>query len=258
MQQRMTRQGGKIMQRLLLLLGGMIAVSGIGVALILGWSGLTPGLSSLMGTDQPRDLGVHRAVSDRQQERVDSSGVSLKPTGKSSEDRVPAPGTKVLDQPEWIETTFTQEEVTALLNDHAPEWLPLRDVQLRLSDETIEVSGLFETQNLPRLLEKLRRHESSEAESVRIADYVGKLPPFVPVYLKATGAVRNAQLDLTLQEIEIGRLGLPVDTLREYVSTSIRETITRTDDFAISAAIPQNGSIAFSGILPNTLNIRKN
>jgi hypothetical protein len=261
MQRGRTTQSGKIVQRVVWVLGGVIAAGVIAVALLLAWSGLAPGLSALVGADRPRDLGVQYSASDRQQ-YLSKSGSRVEPKVSPS-DRpipvkppVPVPDGEGPDEPQWIDTSFSQEELSAVLNQDAPEWLPLRDIQLRLGDDTVEVSGLLETHKVPRLLEKLRRQGTSEADLTRIADYVDKLPGLVPVYAKATGAVRNAQLDLALQEFEVGRLRLPVDALGERMPTKIRETIRRTDHFAIESAIPQDGSITFSGILPRTIKLK--
>jgi hypothetical protein len=258
MRRDITTQSGKIVQRLVWVLGGVIAAGAIVVALILAWSGFAPGLSALVGADRPRDLGVQSSAVDRQQ-YLSKSGERFQPNSPSSEDSVspersvPLPETQTPDEPRWIETSFTQEELTAALNQDAPEWLPLRDMQLRLSDETVEVSGLLETRKVPRLLQRLRRRGTDDADLARIAEYVDKLPRLVPVYVKATGAVRDAQLDLALQEVEVGRLPLPLATLAEGVPTILRETVKRTDHFAIDSAIPQDGSLAFRGILPRAI-----
>lgn len=258
MQRGRATQSGKILHPVVWVLGAVIAAGVIGVALILAWSGLAPGLSALVGADRPRDLGVQYSGVDRQQ-YLSKSGERFEPSSPSSdhpvspERSVPIPEPQSPDEPQWIETSFTQEELTAALNQGAPEWLPLQDMQLRLGDETIEVSGLLETRKVPRLLQRLRQRGTDEADLARIAEYVDKLPKLVPVYVKATGAVRDAQLELALQEVEVGRLPLPIETLAEGVPTTVRETVKRTDHFAIDSAIPQDGSLVFRGILPRTI-----
>jgi hypothetical protein len=54
---------------------------------------------------------------------------------------------------------------------------------------------------------------TDDANLTHIAQNVDKLPTFSPVYVKAMGAVRDARLDLTLKEVEVGRLPLPLETL---------------------------------------------
>ena len=258
MQQRMRKATGHAVRRVLWILAGVIAAGVIGVAFVLAWSGMAPGLSALVGADRARDLGVHYTAVNRQQ-ALSKSGVSFEPDDGFSDrsvlkdSSVSVPATQGPDQPQWIDTRFTQEELSAVLNHDASRWLPLRDMQLRLSDDTIEVSGLLVMDEVPKFLDKLGRRAYSESDLARIAYYVDKLPTLVPVYVKAAGAVRNGILNLALRELEIGRLSLPIDTLAKHVSTSIRETIRRTDHFAIDSAIPQDGLIAFSGILPKTI-----
>jgi len=258
MQKRKASARGHVVQRVLWVLAGVIAAGVIIIALTLAWSGLAPGLSALVGADRPRDLGAQHSPTDREH-FLSKSGIRFEPEVPPSDRPVPvqpsAPAheTDGLDEPRWIDTSFTQEELSAVLNQDAPGWLPLRDMQLRLSDDTVEVSGLLETHKVPGLLKKLRREGTSEADLARISDYVDILPSLVPVYVKVSGAVRGSQLDVALQEVEVGRLRLPVDMLAERMPTNIRETIRRTDHFAIESAIPQDGSIAFSGILPPTI-----
>ena len=79
MQQRMRKATGHAVRRVLWILAGIIAAGVIGVAFVLAWSGMAPGLSALVAADRARDLGRHHTAVNRQQ-ALSKSGVSLSQT----------------------------------------------------------------------------------------------------------------------------------------------------------------------------------
>lgn len=237
---------------LLWMLGGVITAIVAISLLILGWMGLVPGLSGLMGADQARDLGVEYTATDMQNS-YSKSGITFERTAAAPDHPTKPRKKKVFNRPKRIDRSFTQEELSAFLNSGSLAWLPLQDIQLRLSDHTVEMSGLLRSDRVPAVLRKIESLGYSESDLANVATYAEKLPADIPVYIRAAGAVQHAQLDLEVQEIEIGRLSLPADILAKSVSSGIHKALRNTDHFSIESAIPREGSIAFSGILPTTI-----
>lgn len=241
---------------LLWVLIGIVAAIVTVPLLVLGWLGLVPGLSSVMGANEAKDLGVQYSTVDIQSYHS-KSGIKFE-APEAAPDHPTKPGKKkVFDHPKKVETRFTQEELSAALNGASLAWLPLKDIQLRLSDRTIEISGVLSNERVPELLRQAVRMGYSEADLAKVAAYAEKLPGDVPVYLRAAGGVQNAQLDLELQEVAIGRFALPADVLAKIAPNGIHTAIKGSDQFAVDSALPQDGSLAFSGILPTTIYLKQ-
>lgn len=250
----------------LLVLAGIVAAIILVPVLVLGWLGLVPGVSTLMGANEAKDLGVTFSPVDVQNLQSKAGIKFEKPESAPEEPAKPesAPENpakpvkkKVFDEPKRIETRFTQEELSAAINGAALDWLPLKDIQLRLGDHTIEVSGVLSAERVPELLRRAASLGYNASDLARVAQYAEKLPGDVPVYIKAVGGVTNAQLDLDLQQVSIGRFSLPADVVGKIAPRGIHKTIKGTDQFAIDTAMPQEGSMAFSGILPTTIYLKK-
>jgi hypothetical protein len=237
---------------LLWVLGVVLAAILVCSLLILGWMGLVPGLSALMGANEARDLGVEYTTTDLQNVHS-KSGVKFERAVAVPDDPTPPRKRKVLGHPKKIDQRFTQEELSAFLNSESLEWLPLQDIQLRLSDHTVELSGSLRPGEVPAFLKKIESLGYREAALTEVAAYAEKLSGDIPVYFKVAGGVQHAQLDLEIQEIEVGRLSLPTEILEKIVPRRIHKTLGNNDHFSIESAVPQEGSIAFGGILPSTI-----
>lgn len=241
-------------------LGSLVVVLLVAV-LALGWLGLVPGVSAMLGASQPKDLGVQYTPSDLAS--VESkSGIKLENVGGAPDhevvaetpDRPVEPARPViLADPKPLETSFTQEELSAALNSASLSWLPLKDVQIRLSDQVIEISGLLNREGVSQFVEIAGRANLTESGLARFAGYAERLVDNVPVYVKARGGVDNSTLDLELQDVSLGRFSLPPDLLAKIAPGGIHRTIRRSDSFAIQTATPRDGALVFTGTLPTTI-----
>ena len=231
---------------------GSIVVVVLIPVLALGWLGFVPGVSAMLGTNQPRDLGVQYTPSDLASiER--KSGIKFRDT-TDAPDHPARPGREeLLADPKSLETSFTQEELSAALNSASLPWLPLKDVQIKLSANAIEMSGLLKSEGMPGLLKIAAVPDLMESNLARVAGYVEKLGINVPVYIKASGGVENSELNLELQQFSVGRFKVSPGVLAKVVPGGIHKTIKSSDSFAIHTATLRNGSLAFTGTLPTTI-----
>ena len=205
-----------------------IKVIGIGIigiivlaVLVLAYLGFVPILSDLMGTSKPKDLGVRYSQMDY------ASGM----------DKVP--GAIVLN-PEYlcatceytssgaiaVNTAFTQEEFTAMMNKRNSTVGPLRDAQFKFNaDGTVEASGLLID---PRITG--------------------------PIYVKGkidSASGRNASLKLDYAEM--GRLPLPSDQAKiaeDIVNETIQKTFAQNPGLNITSVSLEEGKVNFNGTLP--------
>lgn len=241
-------RGGR---RLIWILGGIAVVVLIPV-LILAWLGFVPGVSSLLGSNQPKDLGVQYTPSDEQ--NVESkSGIRFEDIS-AAPDHPTKPGKKLIfADPKPIAARFSQEELSALLNSASLAWLPLKEVQVKLSDRTVEISGLLSSERLPGFLKMAASLGLKESDLARIGGYAEKLADQVPVYIKAEGGVEKSELHLDLQQFAVGRLNVPSDVLAKIAPGGVHKTLRGSDQFAIQTATPREGALDFTGTLPTTI-----
>lgn len=224
--------------------------------LVLGWLGLVPGLSGLLGADHPKDLGVQYSASDVQNYQS-KFGITFAQRSAAPDDPSRPGKKRLFADPKPVDTTFTQEELSAALNSADLAWLPLRAIQIKLSNHTAEVSGLLSTGRIPKFLKIAAGLGFKEGDLAQVAAYAEKLADDVPVYIKAGGAVENSELNLRIEELGIGRFTVSPDVIAKAVPDGIHKTIKSSDHFAIHSATPREGSLAFSGILPTTIYLRK-
>ncbi len=225
--------------------------------LVLGWLGFVPGVSALLGADEPRQLGVQYTPADMQSFE-NKSGIRFEEaTATPAHPQTPETN-HAFGSPQRVETTFTQEELSAAINGTALPWLPLKEVQVKLSDRTIELSGLLSADRIPELARLAAGSGYSASDLARVVGYAEKLGPNVPVYIKASGAVEHAQLDLELRAISVGRFNVPPDAVARIAPNGIHRPVKARDNFAVEQATPEEGSLSFTGILPSTIHLKKN
>jgi hypothetical protein len=231
--------------------GGFVVVVLVAV-LALGWLGFVPGVSAMLGANQPQDLGVQYTRSDLTSiER--KSGIRFEDVADAP-DHPARPGKRTaFADPKSIDGSFTQEELSAALNSASIPWLPLKDVQVKLSDHVIEISGLLKGEGIRNLLKLAAELDLSESHLADVAGYTEALADNVPVYIKAGGGVENSKLHLDLQQFRMGRFNVSADLLAKIAPGGIRKTIKRSDSFAIQTATPRDGSLDFTGTLPTTI-----
>lgn len=196
---------------------GLILLAG----LVLGYLGFVPILSDLMGTNKPRDLGVSYSEVNY------ASGL----------DKVP--GVIVLN-PEYlcvtcsytstgsvaVNTNFTQEEFTAMMNKRNSQVGPLRDAQFKFnSDGTVEATGLLID---PRITG--------------------------PVYVKGTiDSASGRSASLKVDYAEIGRIPLTGDqavVAQQLANDTIQKTFSQNPGLSITSISIEEGKINFNGTLP--------
>jgi hypothetical protein len=199
---------------------GIIGIVLLGV-LVLAYLGFVPVLSDLMGTNKPKDLGVSYSEVNY------GSGLAK------------VPGSSVLN-PEYlcvtcpytssgsvaVNTSFSQEEFTAMINKRNSTVGPLRDAQFKFNaDGTVEASGLLID---PRITG--------------------------PVYVKgkidfANGRSAALKLDLA----QIGNIPLPADQAKiaqDIANDTIQKTFAQNPGLSITSITIEEGKVNFDGTLP--------
>lgn len=224
--------------------------------LIAGYFGLVPGLSSLMGANKAKDLGVTYTPADYQ--------TFLAKTQTTMQDfaNAPAnpekPGKKVVfANPVTVaDQTVTQEELTAAINESGWLWMPIDNTQVKLTDGTVEISGNLQLDYIVQFISFIGGVGYGQAEIDQAISWGKKLVNNAPIYIKANGSVVNNQLQLAVQEVQIGRYNVPVDIAQTVLSVGTQSAINNTPHLEAQSAQLTNGAIVFTGTHPSTIYVK--
>jgi len=246
----------KILKTLFIILLVIIIV----IVLILGYLGFIPGLSTIFGSDKPRDLGIKYVkadyVSAAQKNKVSinvidsasSPEASLKWTGANQ-----------------VNSSWTSEEVTATINANSADWayFPMKDVQFKVNnDGSVEASGILSFDKLKGYAEATKVSQYNIDSVSKILDEF-KIPREpVPFYIKGNLEIKNNNVDVEVPKLEIGRLPIP-QSLYEPAKSSFESFAKEQLDgggygsFYIKSLNFDNGKLNFDGTLPAAVTIAK-
>jgi len=113
---------------------------------LLGYFGFIPGLSSLLGTDKPKDLGIKYTQMDYES-ALEKGGGELKKLPTTSTESILYEGSHK------VKEKFTTQELTALAQEKE-EWVdyPLENLQIRINDDdTCEIAGIIKLTKIQNL-----------------------------------------------------------------------------------------------------------
>jgi hypothetical protein len=163
----------------------------LSVVVLVAMTGLVPGLSSVVGADHPRDLGVTATAEDYDRV-VEEVSFLLK--------RPPAAADSPKAGPQPIDREFTEGELTALLAHQATGSSPIRDPQVRIhADGMVEIALSITKTALPAEVVKFLPRATPEV-----------LPMYVKGRLDLAG---QSKVDLQIERLEVGRIPLPLSVL---------------------------------------------
>lgn len=155
----------------------------------------------LLNASKPRDLGIRYTEADRKSGRAKSQ-IKYETTKE-----------KLPDEQAWqtfgkrdVNATFTQEEITAIMNNKIGAYFPYQNVQLKFnSDGSGEISGSLIKSRLPM-------YGATFAAPQEAVDFAMKFLPENPVfYLKGKASLVNNEVAIfEPQAFEIGRIPMPL------------------------------------------------
>lgn len=235
------------MKKLVLILLALIVLVVLGVVGYLGYLGFIPGVSSLFGSDKPRDLGV--SYSEAQYEEYNEKA-NFK-TEVVNEDELDGTTVKYLN-PKKMTASYSQEEVSARINYAKYKYMPVKDVQIKFNnDGSVEYSSIVILDNIPEVA-SVFGYTVTDEQIGKAMDYLELLPVNPPVYAKGVPVIKNNTFDFNLQKLEVGRLSIDpaqydLSNLAEEVAQQVIDTM---DGVSIDSAVIENGKVNFKGTVP--------
>ncbi|OGD65168.1 hypothetical protein A2215_02460 [Candidatus Berkelbacteria bacterium RIFOXYA2_FULL_43_10] len=208
------------MKKALLIIAGVIVLI---VLLLLGYLGFIPGLSTLMGSNKPRDLGVTYTDADRQAAR-DRSQVEFQALPADTPDELSLQ--RIGSRP--VTASFSSSEITALMNDRPYKYWPYKDVQIKFNaDGTTEVSGALIKTRVPGYCAAIGIPKEMVA---KIMHYLPSEPIY---YVKGKASlVDNKVAIFEPEKFELGRMPLPVGMFLSKADSSMTAYALDTNELS--------------------------
>jgi hypothetical protein len=232
----------------------VLVIAGVPV-LALGWMGFVPGLSTIMGSTSQRNLDVNftqqNLASFQQKMPLAIKDDTLAPINPINTEQK-----ELLAQPIQAQNVaLSQEDVTATLNSYHWSWIPVNNIQVRLTDGTVEVSGLLNNDHLDAFEQYVANGHSLSPSVANAISWSKHFRNYAPVYLRAKVYVTNNVLSFKLEQAQIGRLDIPLglagSTLRQGVYANIK-----ANNLDIQTAYFSDKTLHFGGTYPSVIYVR--
>lgn len=213
---------------------------------IAGIAGFVPGLSTVLGTDKPKDFGIAITIEDTLNAQA-KSGVILE--GLPSD--TPIENSYQLSGKKEASFSFDSKEATAIINNRPWKYYPFSNLQLRInSDGTIETSGMVNTGMLVGYIQSFGYSVDDINQAMR--DY--KIPKVnAPFYIKGKGMIVDNKVDINVQSLEVGRVPVPTSILAANmfrINSFVQDVVGRQNGFTAKKLVVEDGKIVFDGTLP--------
>jgi hypothetical protein len=176
---------------------------------VVGYFGFVPGLSDVMGSNKPLDLGVKYTPSDLASANS-KLGVTYKtlPSTENGYASLSRSGEK------QVTASFTSAELTALFNDHSAKWkyYPIKDIQVKIgNDGTVELSGVLLVNRFGGLADALEIPEGARSQVRPYLSYISSNPS---IYIKGSLSVANNVVQSNVQAVQVGKFSVPINQIQ--------------------------------------------
>ncbi len=234
----------------------IVVVPILAFVLVLGWFGFVPGLSTILGATKPRDLGVRYTEKDMTT-YLQKTGVVLKDFATAPVNPE-NPSKKVVfaDPVSVVGQRVTQEEATALANSANWAWMPLKNIQIRLSNNTAEVSGNINTAHMEEFVRFIGGVGYGEGDVHKAVSWGRKFAASAPIYAKLSLSIDNNRVSSSLQEIQIGRFNVAKDIANKVIGTGLTNVVNNAANFDVVSGRLSPGFSTFTGTYPTTVYVK--
>lgn len=243
------------MKKVLLIILGIILGLIIAGVLVLGYLGFVPGLSSLFGSDKPRDLGVVYTSEDYSAAHA-KTGVEISSLYGVISDK----GSLVLDGSHPANLTLSSQELTAVINNNSGNWkyFPVSNVQVKIGENgSAEMSGVL---HFDRLAGYAAATGANYADIKTAMDALKILPDALPFYIAAAPTVTNNTASMNISKVEFGRFPVPSNYFTDYagpINGFFTQQLNAFPGFSAKSASFNGGKLNFDGTLSNKVTTYK-
>jgi hypothetical protein len=218
------------------------------VVLVIGYLGFMPGVSNVFGSNQPKDLGVTYTAADYNSAHTKNGTThSVLTVSTAPENSIKFFGSHP------VNTTYSQAEFNAEINNRQWEYYPLKDCQLRINpDNTVEFSGIIKIDRIKGYMAALR---VSEKNMSAITDYIKMVPTDPAVYAKGSLEIANGKIVTSqISEFKVGNLTL-TQQIQEKMPDIVNAAYSQMNSYpglTVKTLKFSNGKVQFEGTLPDS------
>jgi len=232
------------MKKILIIVGIIVCIIILVPILVLGYYGFVPGVSSIMGANKPKDLGV-KFTDQTYKDGLAKIGarVETRPAGSGAD--VTYSGVTNVD------ANFTQEELSSFITDCPGTICLIDNAQVKIhADGQVELSGVLRLDRVTNFAKALG-YSDSDLEAAK--KYVNVFQTNPSIYVNGTASVINNHVSLNVAQTKIGRVWLPDSFVKgnDGIAESVLDDqLSRIPGASIQTASFENGKLNFVGTLP--------
>lgn len=228
----------------------------IGSILVAGYFGFIPGLSTVMGANKPKDLGVKYT-------KADYDAFSNKTNGDIVPITTPVDAAHSISYEGKIDVNkdFSQQEISARLNYGQWKYMPVTNTQLRINpDGTVEFSANIMISRLSGFIAREGAGQWTMADVTKGLDFIKMVKIDLPVYMKFQAAVTNNNLSGAIESIQVGRFNVPLATVKadETANAIFQAIISKVPNFYAKSVTFSNGQMHYKGTIPAKMMVEVN
>lgn len=156
-----------------------------------------------------------------------------------------------------VSDSFTSSELTSVANYRSWQYLPFENIQIKLNEGGVEISGNLDTSKVIGYLQAVGGLKKEEAEKIKNYIPISGKPSF---YVNAKGSVKDNDLKLDLQSVSIGSVSIPKTIISENMSrieSFLEQRAREWQGFSVKSLEIKDGKLSFDGTLPDTESLSK-
>ena len=216
-----------------------------------GLAGFVPVLSTILGTNKPKDLGIKFTDADLAKAK-EKAGVTVVELPK---DTLPENSYSLSGQ-KAASFTLTSEEATAIIKADTCKYCAFSNVQLRLNpDGTMESTGMVDMSLLMGFAKSLG-YATDDVDKALAEYHIPKID--MPFYIKGTGSIIDNKVTVNVQSLQAGRVSVPSGILSSNmgrINSFAADVVGRQTGFSAKKWVVEGSKIVFDGTMPETESI---
>jgi hypothetical protein len=216
------------------------------IIFVAGLAGFVPGLSTILGTNKPKDFGIKITPADTTKAQ-EKSGVVLVELPKDT----PIANSYILEGQRAASFTYDSTEATAIINNRPWKYYPFSNLQLRLnSDGSAEISGMVNMTTFMDYANSLG-YATGDVEKALNDYHIPKIN--MPFYAKGSAGIIDNKVFFNVTAFEAGRVPVPSSILssnKGRIESFAQDVVGRQKGFSAKKLVVENGKIVFDGTLP--------
>lgn len=216
------------------------------IIFLAGLAGFVPGLSDILGTNKPKDLGIKITTEDSAKAQ-EKSGVIIIELSKDT----PVNNSYQLSGQKNASFSFDSKEGTAIINNRPWKYYPFSNLQLRInSDGTLETSGMVNMATFMDYANSLG-YATDDVNKALDQYHIPKIN--MPFYAKGTGSVIDNKVTVNIQSFQAGRIPVPSGILSANmgrINSFAQDVVGRQKGFTAKKLVVENNKIVFDGTMP--------